>query len=206
MYNRGMKSKVLENKRIKKEKLLQAAFLLLTKRDIQDISIQDIASEAGVGKGTFYLYFKDKFEIRNILIAMQAKKLFDEANQSLALQSLDSFEDSIIFVIEHVLDHLDSIHLKFIQKNLSFGVFHNYLQTNYETDSFESIENFKLLMKRFGYSYKNPEVTLYMILELVSSSCYESIMHGFPLPIEEFKPYLFDTIRTILSTGKEKRS
>ena len=201
-----MKSKVIENKRKKKERLLQAAFLLFTKKDIQDVSIQDIATHAGVGKGTFYLYFKDKYEIRDILIATQAKKLFDQANQALSLQHFNSFEENIIYVIEHVLDHLDTIHLKFIQKNLSFGVFHNYLQSNYETDSFESIEMFKKLMKQYEYHFDNPEVTLYLILELVSGSCYESIMNQFPLPIEQLKPYLFDTIRTILSKGKSKEA
>lgn len=199
-----MKSKVLENKRIKKEKLLNAAFLLLSQRDIQDISIQDIATLAGVGKGTFYLYFKDKFQIRDVLISMEAKDLFDAANAELQKQHLDSFEDCILFVIEHVLDHLDSIRLKFIQKNLSFGVFHDYLQSNYESSDFQSISNFKRLMKEYNYSFENPEVTLYLILELVSGSCYESIMNDFPLPIEELKPYLFDMIRTILEKGKGK--
>ena len=197
-----MKSKVLENKRIKKEKLLNAAFLLLSQRDIQDISIQDIATLAGVGKGTFYLYFKDKFHIRDVLIAMEAKDLFDQANEELKKQQLDSFEDCILFVIEHVLDHLDSIRLKFIQKNLSFGVFHDYLQSNYESDDFQSINHFKELMKQYHYHFENPEVTLYLILELVSGSCYESIMHNFPLPIQELKPYLFETIRTILKQGQ----
>ena len=197
-----MKSKVLENKRIKKEKLLNAAFLLLTQKDIQDISIQDIVTLAGVAKGTFYLYFKDKYEIRDVLIAMEAKNLFKNAIDAFQNENIQSFEESILFMIEHVLDHLDSIRLNFIQKNLSFGVFHEYIQSNYENDAFNSLHIFKELIEKYHYHFDNPDVTLYLILELVSSSCYESITNQFPLPIHELKPYLFQTIYTILHQGK----
>ena len=205
MYNKSMKSKVIENKRIKKEKLLNAAFLLLTKRDIHHISIQDIVTEAGVAKGTFYLYFKDKFEIRDALISMEAKNLFESAIVDFQNHEFHCFEDSVIFIIEHVIDHLDSIRLQFIQKNLSFGVFHKYLQANYQSNQFDSIVLFKQLATKYEYHFENPEVTLYLILELASSSCYESILNNFPLPFPELNPYLLDTIRTILNQGKTKK-
>ncbi len=41
-------------------------------------AISDIV-EAGVAKGTFYLYFKDKYDIKNKLIAHKTKELFDHA-------------------------------------------------------------------------------------------------------------------------------
>ena len=63
-----MKSKIIENKKIKETKLLNAAFELFTSKDIQNVTISEIAKKAGVAKGTFYLYFKDKDQIRDILI------------------------------------------------------------------------------------------------------------------------------------------
>ena len=36
-----------------------------TSKGIQKTSISDIVEDAGVAKGTFYLYFKDKYDIRN---------------------------------------------------------------------------------------------------------------------------------------------
>ena len=45
---------------------------------------------------------------------------------------------------------------------------------------------------------KNPEVTLFMIIELTSSACFNSILYNEPLPIEEFKPYLYETIRELI--------
>lgn len=63
-----MKSKVLENKRNKETSLLNSAFDLFTKKDIHSVTVQDIVKKANVAKGTFYLYFKDKYQIRDVLI------------------------------------------------------------------------------------------------------------------------------------------
>ena len=51
-----------DNKKIKKDALLDAAFTLFTTKGINKTSISDIVSAAGVAKGTFYLYFVDKYD------------------------------------------------------------------------------------------------------------------------------------------------
>ena len=45
---------------------------------------------------------------------------------------------------------------------------------------------------------KNPDVVLFMIIELASSTCFNSILYNDPMPIDEFKPYLYNTIRSML--------
>ena len=65
-----------ENKKIKEETLLSSAFNLFTNKGFKETSIQDIAENAGVGKGTFYLYFKDKYYIQNKLIERKSRKAF----------------------------------------------------------------------------------------------------------------------------------
>ena len=45
----------------KKQRLLNTAFTLFTQKGIKDTSIQEIVDNANVAKGTFYLYFKDKY-------------------------------------------------------------------------------------------------------------------------------------------------
>ncbi len=63
-----MKSKILENKRIKKERLIDAAYSLFSHNDLKNVSIQDIVTKAGVAKGTFYLYFKKYFQFFTIFL------------------------------------------------------------------------------------------------------------------------------------------
>ena len=45
---------------------------------------------------------------------------------------------------------------------------------------------------------KCPDATLYMIIELASSTSFNSNLYNMPLPIEEFKPILFEEIRKLL--------
>ena len=58
----------------KKNALLQTAFDLFRDKGFAKTTISDIVSDAGLAKGTFYLYFKDKYELHDILIMKKSKK------------------------------------------------------------------------------------------------------------------------------------
>ena len=51
--------KIDNNKQMKRESLLDSAFSLFIDNGFNKTSISDIVNNAGVAKGTFYLYFKD---------------------------------------------------------------------------------------------------------------------------------------------------
>ena len=116
-----MKSKVLENKKNKKNALLKSAFDLFTKTDIHSVSVQDIVKQAGVAKGTFYLYFKDKYQARDVLIQNEAMRLFNNAHLELEKNDIQDFEDAVVYIINQVLLQLENnpIILKFIERNLT---------------------------------------------------------------------------------------
>ena len=109
----------------KENRLLDTAFKLFTEKGITDTSIQEIVDNANVAKGTFYIYFKDKYEIRDILISRKATKLFNEAVELLNKNYIENFADQVIFVINYVIDELNKTPtlLKFISKNLSWGIY-----------------------------------------------------------------------------------
>ena len=107
-----------------------AAFALFTQKGINDTSISDIAKKANMAKGTFYLYFKDKYDIRNHLIAHKASQVFQTSY--LALQKhpeIQDFEDQVIFIMDDILDQLASnLNLvRLLSKHLSWGFFKNSL-------------------------------------------------------------------------------
>lgn len=192
-----------ENKKEKEKKMLDTAFNLFTKKGFKETSIQDIVDNAGVGKGTFYLYFKDKYDIQNKLIQRKSQKLFSDALKALKKNYIENFEDQIIFIINHVIDALNKNHilLKFISKNLSLGVYNQAITNlkNLEDSNNDSL--YKLFMdgvEKNNIKLENPEVSLFMIIELASSTVFNSILYNMPLPIEEFKPLLFKEIRCML--------
>ena len=55
---------------------INTAFELFTTKGTNQTTISDIVNKAGVAKGTFYLYFKDKYDIRNKLVSHKTSDLF----------------------------------------------------------------------------------------------------------------------------------
>ena len=100
----------------KETRLLNTAFKLFTEKGIKDTSIQEIVDNADVGKGTFYLYFKDKYEIRDILIAKKSHKLFNDALSALRETDITILSEQVVFIVNHVIDELkrNQLLLKYI--------------------------------------------------------------------------------------------
>ena len=190
----------------KQSRLLDNAFKLFTQKGVKDTSIQEIVDGADVAKGTFYLYFKDKYEIRDVLIAQKSKKLFNNALKALKKTETKGLSNEVIYIINHVIDALakNTLLLKFISKNLSWGVYNETVNKIYENEANEENGVRSLFLKGIkdnNIQLKNPDVTLFMIIELVSSTCFNSILYNNPLPIDEFKPYLFSTIEKLIQNN-----
>ncbi len=195
------KRKTDKSKKEKEANILETAFTLFTEKGIKDTSIQEIADKAGVGKGTFYLYFKDKYDLQEQLIAHKSYKLFHEALKKEQKSNIKKFDDQIIFIIDYVIDKLakNPLLLKFISKNLSFGLYNEKINKLIEENNFGVKEMFLQGIKENNIKLKNPEVILFMIIELTSSTCFSCILKKEPLSINEYKPYLYKTIKTLLN-------
>ena len=188
----------------KELRLLDSAFELFTKKGFKNTSIQDIVDNSKVAKGTFYTYFKDKYELRDILIAKKSNNLFQSALKKLNKhKEITNLEDQVVFIINDIIDKLrkDKVLLTFISKNLSWGLYNKAINSAYQLNN--EMENgireyFIKAIENQNIKLENPDVTLYMIIELVSSTCFNSISLNEPLPIEEFKPYLYKVISTLL--------
>ena len=143
---------------------------------------------------------KDKYDLQEQLIARKSYKLFHDAIKKLNKKKFDSFYDQIIFVIDYVIDELtkNKLLLKFISKNLSFGLYSEKINKLIGENSIGVKEIFLKGMEENNIKLENPEVTLFMIIELTSSTCFSCIMKHEPLSIKEYKPYLYDAIKKIL--------
>ena len=195
-------SKIQEKKALKKEKLLNSAYKLFTEKGINTTSIQDIVDDANVAKGTFYLYFKDKYDLQNKLIIKKSQKLFKDAIDNLNKNVIINFEDQLIFVIDYIINVVsnDKTLINFIEKDLSLGIYSDVNEI-INSNKIGIKEIFIKGLKEHNIKLKNPDVTLFMIIELASSTIFTSITNNKPLKIEEYKPYLYSAIRRII---KEK--
>ena len=181
--------KLDEKKKQKREALLGAAYDLFTSQGIFDTSISDIVKKAEMAKGTFYLYFKDKFDIRTALITEKAGKLFSVVREKMRDKRADSLEETVIQLVDIIIDELeaDKRMLEFISKNLRWGIFHKVILEggNEVSDSFYDWYN--ELIQSSGRTFRNHELMIYMIVELVNSTCYNVILYQEPVGLEELK-------------------
>ncbi|MEG1459445.1 MAG: TetR/AcrR family transcriptional regulator, partial [Acetivibrio sp.] len=94
----------------------------------------------------------------------------------------------------------------FISKNLSWGVFRAALNTpiNNSEDGPNFYERYLQLLEADESSYKNREVMLFSIIELVGGTCHSCILYNEPLPMEDYKPFLYQTIHSIIQQYKIK--
>lgn len=206
MYSHKVKkdmplSKVENNKNEKLNKLLDTAFQLFTDKGIQHTSIQDIVNNAGVAKGTFYLYFKDKYEIQDHLLARTSYRLFHQALKASEKENIERLDDKIIFIINYIIDFLvhNPIIINFIKKNLSLGLYSEKISILMDDKELGLNELLLTEVKNRNINMPNPEVTLFMIIELVGSTVFSSIVKKEPLPIQEYKPILYKTIKTMIN-------
>ncbi len=142
-------------------------------------------------------------QIRDVLIAKKSKKLFTDALTKMRKNYIQDFADQIIFIVNYVIDELskNQLLLKFISKNLSWGVYNETILKLYDKQEETEDGLYSLFLKGVeenDISLKNPKVTLFMIIELVSSTCFDAILYQNPLPIEEYKPFLYEAIRGFL--------
>jgi len=193
-------SKIEDKKQLKRDSLLSSAYSLFIRKGLNDTSISDITENAGVAKGTFYLYFKDKWDIHEKVIIEKAHLLFDEAFIDTKNKNLKSFPDRLINVIDYIINSLKDNKdlIKLINKNLSLGLYGNNIIKSLSNEYSDIKNAFESDLLKYNKQIKNPSVVLFMIIELVSSTCYNSILNNTPLPIEEYKPYLYEEIKKMI--------
>ncbi len=189
-------SKVEEKKQIKRENLLSSAYTLFMKKGSFNTSINDIVEDAGVAKGTFYLYFEDKYDIEEKVIIEKSRLLFDEAVINTTNKKINDYQDKLINIFDYIINSLSKNKdlTELIGKYLYLGLFN-------EENNEDYIDIKKMLvvgLKQYNKKIKNPEVVLFMIVNLVSSVVYDSIIFDRPTNIESLKPVLFSEIKKMI--------
>lgn len=204
--------KVEENKLQKLNALLKSSYELFVTKGIAQTSIHDIVQKAGVAKGTFYLYFKDKYEIRDRLVVKTAERLFLKAYEEVQKEAFHEgdtariFEDKTIFLIDYVLEELkkNKLMLQFLSKNLSRGFFHLALESHEYSSEVKLIDYYyKVLEENPTVHLRNPEIMLFLIVELAGAASFSTILENDPISFEELKPELYSAIRAIIRSHIE---
>lgn len=188
-----------QKKLIKENRLLDAAYNLFIEKGITNTAIDEIVKKAGVAKGTFYLYFKDKEDILEKLILKKSSEIVKKALQEVSNKEFKSPVDKFLAFLEYIIDYLskNKVLFRFLKKDFSW-VFYKKITENEQFSELKEAKEMFLKNFKTNYSKEELEIVVFMILELVSSLTYSSIVKEEPAPIEKVKPLLLSTIQKIL--------
>lgn len=199
-YSKDKKEKVSLKKKKKEFSLYSSAYELFKEKGINYTSIDEIVKRAGVAKGTFYLYFKDKYDVVNKLILLKSTTLIKEAYKATKEKKFEELEDMVLYFTEYIIDYFkeNKLLLKIVNKNFSYVIHTKTKLLDKSEEVEEIIDTFVNKLVERGLSEEEGHITLFMIIELVGSVCYSSIILKEPADIEEIKPILFKKVKAML--------
>ena len=186
-----------KDKKDKKEILMNSATNLFKTKGIYSTTVSDIVKDAGIAKGTFYLYFSDKDEVVNAVIMKEANILLNKAIEESKTLEKAKLSEKIVLIADHVIDVFlkNKSDLEIIHKNLYKGLFSKdengitlFSKAVDEFISYNKYENKEKIQKK-----------LYIIIEMVGGVCYNSIYNNMPYDIFDIKEELFEAIGSIVS-------
>lgn len=198
----GMKMSITAKKELKEKELYIAGYELFLKKGIEKTSIGDIVERAGVAKGTFYLYFKDKYDLLDKLILQKSNNIIREALEKTNATGIEDFKDRTLFFIDYIINFFKDNEdlLRVINKNMSWGLYRKAMMKPKEYDEVKQVlDIFINNLINSGMDKNEAEMTLFMIIELVGSVCFTTIIFKEPTDIEGIKPILLKKVSAMIS-------
>ena len=188
--------KITKKKNEKYTKILDTALGLFEKNGTHLVSIDEIVKGAGVAKGTFYLYFKDRYDLISTLIIEKASKYMSLLSDEYEPKDFGDVSTSVRHYIEYISDFLQKNKTLciLIEKNLNTCV--NAVAQTKEGPIKELYEKIFSELVNCGVAEAEARAKLYLYIELIVSSCCNAIIRETPYTIEELKPHLCQIIES----------
>ncbi|MBR4765480.1 MAG: TetR/AcrR family transcriptional regulator [Clostridia bacterium] len=190
-----------EKKNIKRTKIIDAASKLFMDKSFALTAVDDVVRMAGVAKGTFYLYFKDKYDLLNQIVTYKGAEVLrggvEELKKTDAQGEL-TLTGKVLFLADYIADYLAQHKdlTALVNKNLTYCFRHF---TSGENAEFSEIAD--MFISQFvseGYSESEAKMTLYIITDLIGGVCCDAVLGTGPFTLEEIKPIMKKAISDIL--------
>lgn len=194
-----------EKKLIKRKNIMEAATELFMNTGFTATAVDEVVKAAGVAKGTFYLYFKDKYDLLDQIVTYKSAEVLKSAlNELFEKEKTQPFNlnEKVIFVTDfitaYMCEHKDLTAL--LDKN--FSKCFRYFLTQPDSESAELMKKITGAFALEGYTERQAEITLFLITELVASTVCDAILSRGPFTLEEIRPALRDFINAALRGNK----
>lgn len=190
-----------ENKHLKQLRILDAATRLFLDRSVTETAIDDVVRLAGVAKGTFYLYFRDKYDLLDQIVLRRTAMLFTESCRVMRARAeagqLDRIEQ-IEFLTDEIIARLreDRKVTALIDKRFSACFSPKAMEEYPEMQT--HIEYLTDLLTTPDCTSAEAKKRLYVLADMIGCVCCDAILSERPYAIDELIPTIHSILRQLL--------
>ena len=185
----------------KKRKIIETAYQQFRNVGVSATAIDDVVKAAGIARGTFYLYFRDKSDLLDQLILFKSAETMKEILLQVRRQRGAEGEDFFSVVraglelyVDFLAEHRDI--LAVLEKNISACMreYPNCFDAELE-------EIYGGVLRRFseaGIPGEEAARTIYLVVSMINSVCVDAILFSRPYPLEVIRQSAIEDAVTII--------
>ena len=184
----------------KRQSLLAAAYGLFTEKGVAKTSVDEIVRRANVAKGTFYLYFQDKDQLLQQLVYDISARVLEEAYAWLEARRTPDFVENVLLMLDYIIEYFkrNKLVLRLVERNFSWPMGARQMSERSDPLWDRLMSDLERSPQASRYSEEELFRIIFVIVEMVGSVCYSSIIEGKPDTIDNMKPVLYGIVRNIL--------
>lgn len=191
-----------ENKLLKRNRILDAAYELFSSKGMHMTAIDEVVKKAGVAKGTFYLYFRDKYDLIDQIILHKSTQVV----RQVLIEVREQGEKEGLDAVGQILLVLDKLISAMVQNRPILTLLSGKLSNVYdllmadENSGFrDTAQSLVELMMQIGLTAEQAGKRLYVMLNMFGSACCNAVLNGSPYSVDELRPEIQRMARQLLT-------
>ena len=193
-----------ENKLLKQSKILDAATRLFLDGSVAGTAIDDVVKLAGVAKGTFYLYFRDKYDLLDQIVIRRTADIFTEscaAMREKAAAAEMNRTEQFLLLTDDIVTRLaaDRRITALIDKRFSICFTPAALEKN--PGLCACIDYLTGLLTTPDCTQDAARTKLFILIDMIGSVCCDAILSERPCSPDALVPMLHAMIRKLLEVN-----
>ena len=182
---------VEENKLKKRNKILDAAYNLFAKNGINTTPIDEVVKCAGVAKGTFYLYFHDKYDLMDQIILYKSAAIIKSViaqmkniNTDNKMEAIDQLTFFVDAIIDYMIENKEMLSVISEKSSILYSLIIDNGDDNIKLD-FDYLTD---IIVKLGNPPEDAKKLLLLVSTMIFTTASNAILSRSPFTIEEIRP------------------
>ncbi len=193
---------VEENKLKKRNKILEAAYNLFAKNGINTTPIDEVVKCAGVAKGTFYLYFHDKYDLMDQIILYKSAAIIKSViaqmkniNTDNKMEAVDQLTFFVDAIIDYMIENKEMLSVISEKSSILYSLIIDNGDDNIKLD-FDYLTD---VIVKLGNPPENAKKLLLLVSTMIFTTASNAILSRSPFTIEEIRPVIHLAVKKMLA-------